>query len=168
MGDYRSYNLGLTTIGLVLIITGLPFVILSCGFFFQPEGVEALFVGVNMSDTSIGVAFNNLGLAWAGGALTGAAIAYWKRSYIYLLLGPLGGIEMRMRSNRSPTLRSFQLPWKSAPLSAGAARHVLSVMLTCGMYDSAGDWVSTVGIPAKSGISGGIIGASPGRAGIAA
>ena len=26
-----------------------------------------------------------------GGALTGAAIAYWKRSYIYLLLGPLGG-----------------------------------------------------------------------------
>ena len=58
VGEYRSYNLGLTTIGLVLIITGLPFVILSCGFFFQPEGVEDLFVGVNMSDTSIGVAFN--------------------------------------------------------------------------------------------------------------
>ncbi|WP_134773321.1 glutaminase A [Ornithinimicrobium flavum] len=53
-------------------------------------------------------------------------------------------------------------------LSHVAARHVLSVMLTCGMYDSAGDWVSTVGIPAKSGISGGIIGASPGRGGIAA
>ena len=44
-----------------------------------------------MADTSVGIAFNNLGLAWAGGALTGAAIAYWKRSYIYLLLGPLGG-----------------------------------------------------------------------------
>jgi ammonia channel protein AmtB len=28
--------------------------------------------------------------ALIGGALTGAAIAYWKRSYIYLLLGPLG------------------------------------------------------------------------------
>lgn len=52
-------------------------------------------------------------------------------------------------------------------LSARAARHVLSVMLTCGMYDSAGDWVSSVGIPAKSGISGGIIGAVPGRGGIA-
>lgn len=52
-------------------------------------------------------------------------------------------------------------------LSAQAARHVLSVMLTCGMYDSAGDWVSSVGIPAKSGISGGIIGAVPGRGGIA-
>ncbi len=52
-------------------------------------------------------------------------------------------------------------------LSSRAARHVLSVMLTCGMYDSAGDWVSSVGIPAKSGISGGIIGAVPGRCGIA-
>lgn len=52
-------------------------------------------------------------------------------------------------------------------LSSVAARHVLSVMFTCGMYDSAGDWVSTVGIPAKSGISGGIIGAAPGRGGIA-
>lgn len=52
-------------------------------------------------------------------------------------------------------------------LSSAATRHVLSVMLTCGMYDSAGDWVSSVGIPAKSGISGGILGAVPGRCGIA-
>src|ERR687898_2268019 len=88
VGDYRSYNLGLTTIGLVLIITGLPFVILSCGFFFAPE---ALFVGVNMSDTSIGVAFNNLGLSWAGGAVTGAVIAYRTKKYIYTLLGPFAG-----------------------------------------------------------------------------
>lgn len=52
-------------------------------------------------------------------------------------------------------------------LSREAIQQVLSVMLTCGMYDSAGDWVSTVGIPAKSGISGGIFGAVPGRCGIA-
>lgn len=45
-------------------------------------------------------------------------------------------------------------------------RHLLSVMLTCGMYDSAGDWVSSVGIPAKSGVGGGIIGALPGQVGI--
>jgi ammonia channel protein AmtB len=88
VGEYRSYNLGITTIGLVLIITGLPFVILSCGFFFAPE---ALFVGVNMSDTSIGVAFNNLGLSWAGGAITGAIIAYRTKKYIYTLLGPFAG-----------------------------------------------------------------------------
>ena len=88
VGDYRSYNLGMTTIGLVLIITGLPFVILSCGFFFDPE---ALFVGINMADTSVGRAFNNLGLAWAGGALSGALIAYRTKKLIYTLLGPFAG-----------------------------------------------------------------------------
>lgn len=45
-------------------------------------------------------------------------------------------------------------------------RQVLSVMTTCGMYDAAGDWVSSVGIPAKSGVSGGILGALPGQVGI--
>jgi ammonium transporter, Amt family len=114
VGDYRSYNLGLTTIGLVLIITGLPFVILSCGFFFQPEGVEALFVGVNMSDTSIGVAFNNLGLAWAGGALTGAVIAYRTKKYIYTLLGPFAGYVVG-----SPAFDIYA-PWEQFLVSASA------------------------------------------------
>ena len=115
VGDYRSYNLGLTTIGLVLIITGLPFVILSCGFFFAGEGgVEALFVGVNMSDTSIGVAFNNLGLAWAGGALTGAIIAYRTKKYIYTLLGPFAGYVVG-----SPGFDIYA-PWEQFLVSASA------------------------------------------------
>jgi ammonium transporter, Amt family len=88
---YRSSNLGLTTAGVATIFAGLPMVILSCLFFYSGEGFEAFAVSVTMADTSVGIAFNNLGLAWAGGALTGAALAYWKRSYIYLLLGPLGG-----------------------------------------------------------------------------
>lgn len=46
-------------------------------------------------------------------------------------------------------------------------RQVLSVMATCGMYDAAGDWATQVGIPAKSGVAGGLIGALPGQVGIA-
>ncbi|MEU4362621.1 glutaminase [Promicromonospora sp. NPDC023987] len=46
-------------------------------------------------------------------------------------------------------------------------RQVLSVMATCGMYDAAGDWATQVGIPAKSGVAGGLIGALPGQLGIA-
>lgn len=46
-------------------------------------------------------------------------------------------------------------------------RQVLSVMSTCGMYESAGDWATQVGIPAKSGVAGGLIGALPGQVGIA-
>jgi ammonia channel protein AmtB len=111
VGEYRSYNLGVTTIGLVLIITGLPFVILSCGFFFEPE---ALFVGVNMSDTSVGVAFNNLGLAWAGGAITGAIIAYRTKKYIYTLLGPFAGYVAG-----SPAFDIYA-PWEMFLVSAAA------------------------------------------------
>ncbi|GGC52830.1 glutaminase [Hoyosella rhizosphaerae] len=48
-----------------------------------------------------------------------------------------------------------------------AVRQALSVMLTCGMYDAAGDWMSVVGIPAKSGVAGGLIGVLPGQIGIA-
>lgn len=47
------------------------------------------------------------------------------------------------------------------------AIQVLSVMTTCGMYDDAGDWLASVGIPAKSGVSGGIIGVLPGQVGMA-
>lgn len=47
------------------------------------------------------------------------------------------------------------------------ARQVLSVMTSCGMYDAAGDWLTTVGIPAKSGVAGGIIGVLPGQVGLA-
>jgi glutaminase len=43
---------------------------------------------------------------------------------------------------------------------------VLSVMTTCGMYDFAGEWVCRVGMPAKSGVGGGILAVLPGQFGI--
>lgn len=43
---------------------------------------------------------------------------------------------------------------------------VISVMLTCGMYDYSGEWVYRVGIPAKSGVGGGITAVVPGKLGI--
>ncbi|MGD9637007.1 MAG: glutaminase A, partial [Pirellulales bacterium] len=45
-------------------------------------------------------------------------------------------------------------------------KDVLSIMLTCGMYDYAGEWAYRVGLPAKSGVGGGICAVVPGRAGI--
>lgn len=39
-----------------------------------------------------------------------------------------------------------------------AVRDTQTVMFTCGMYDYSGNWASDVGIPAKSGVGGGVIG----------
>lgn len=45
-------------------------------------------------------------------------------------------------------------------------RDILSIMFTCGMYDFAGEWAYNVGIPAKSGVGGGIMGVVPGQFGV--
>lgn len=52
-------------------------------------------------------------------------------------------------------------------LQAEYVRDLLTVMYTCGMYDFAGEWAYNVGIPAKSGVSGCILGVVPGQMGIA-
>jgi glutaminase len=44
---------------------------------------------------------------------------------------------------------------------------VLAVMATAGLYDDSGKWLFHTGLPAKSGVGGGIIAVSPGKFGIA-
>ena len=44
---------------------------------------------------------------------------------------------------------------------------VLAVMATAGLYDDSGKWLYQTGLPAKSGVGGGIIAVSPGKFGIA-
>jgi glutaminase len=46
------------------------------------------------------------------------------------------------------------------------SENVCAVMATCGMYDYAGEWLLRVGLPAKSGVSGGLMAVSPGQFGI--
>ncbi len=52
-------------------------------------------------------------------------------------------------------------------LDSSLNERVLSVMTTCGMYNAAGDWVTEVGLPAKSGVGGGILAVLPGQLGLA-
>ncbi|WP_110182636.1 glutaminase A [Nocardioides solisilvae] len=53
-------------------------------------------------------------------------------------------------------------------LPAVVVTEVLSVMATCGMYDGSGRWIHRAGLPAKSGVSGGLLAVAPGHLGLAA
>lgn len=51
-------------------------------------------------------------------------------------------------------------------IDAATCHHTLAVMLTAGLYETSGDWLYDVGLPAKSGIGGGIVTVSPGKGGM--
>ncbi|MGO3765480.1 glutaminase [Glutamicibacter arilaitensis] len=53
-------------------------------------------------------------------------------------------------------------------MDSAIAQQVMSVMAVAGMYDGAGDWLTRVGIPAKSGVAGGLVGVLPDQVGIGA
>jgi len=56
---------------------------------------------------------------------------------------------------------------KQQVMKAEIVPEVLAVMATAGLYDDAGKWLWLTGLPAKSGVGGGIIAVSPGKFGIA-
>ena len=52
-------------------------------------------------------------------------------------------------------------------MDANKVPGVLAIMATAGLYDDSGKWLYLTGLPAKSGVGGGIIAVSPGKFGIA-
>jgi glutaminase len=52
-------------------------------------------------------------------------------------------------------------------LSAREVRHALATMATAGLYDGSGRWMFAIGMPAKSGVGGGLLVVAPGVGGFA-
>ncbi|MEE1740427.1 glutaminase A [Streptomyces sp. BE147] len=120
---------------------------------------------------------------YASEAATGdrnRALAYLLRSARTLPVDPVAAVETYFRQC-AVRATAVDLATMAATLahggvnpytgdtvvSARVAAQVLAVMATCGMYDSSGDWLLRVGLPAKSGVSGGLIAAGPARFGLA-
>ena len=51
-------------------------------------------------------------------------------------------------------------------IATGSCRRVLAVLATAGLYERSGDWLYDVGLPGKSGVSGGLVTVSPGKGGV--
>jgi glutaminase len=64
-------------------------------------------------------------------------------------------------SGVNPLTKKQVMPAKHVP-------ELLAVMATAGFYDESGDWMYTAGLPAKTGVGGGIVAVVPGRFAIAA
>ncbi|WP_027632406.1 glutaminase A [Clostridium hydrogeniformans] len=59
------------------------------------------------------------------------------------------------------------IPWSGERvISREVSRIVKTIMVTCGMYDASGEFAVHIGIPAKSGVGGGILASVPRRMGI--
>ena len=90
---------------------------------------------------------------WVGigisAAIAGVLIAGLLFVIGYIVSGPLAAMAATLANGGvNPLTGERALPRERV-------RDVLSVMYTCGMYDYAGQWAFEVGVPAKSGVSGG-------------
>jgi glutaminase len=85
---------------------------------------------------------------------------YTKQCAIEMNCLDLARIGMVFAMDGMDTLSGKQI------MPVDVARICKTFMVTCGMYNASGEFAIKIGIPAKSGVSGGIMGAVPGRFGI--
>lgn len=94
------------------------------------------------------------------GDIEGVLDVYFKACSIQATCRDLAHIAFVLSSHGKDPKTTEQL------VSAEHARYVNAILAICGMYDGSGEFALNVGIPAKSGVGGGIMAVAPRRMGI--
>ena len=104
------------------------------------------------------------------------ALARLLQSYDKLAISPEEAVDIYTRQC-SLAVTSRDLAVMGATLAAGGrnpltgehvvsaetARDTLALLASCGMYERSGEWLFEIGLPAKSGVAGGIVAIAPGK-----
>jgi glutaminase len=122
---------------------------------------DAVELELKVADQNRATAYLMRGQGMIGGDVEGTLTGYLKHCSVAVTCRDLAAMGATL-ANGGVNPRTG-----TRAISTAGVRDVLSVMHTCGMYDAAGQWAFDVGVPAKSGVSGGILAVIPGKLGIA-
>lgn len=104
-------------------------------------------------------------LALSAGTLTrsveDATDVYFRQCSVTVTTRDLAMMGATLANNGVNPLTKVQV------VEPDVVRRTLAVMLSCGMYNYSGYWLNDVGLPAKSGVGGGIVAVAPGQFGVA-
>ncbi|WP_100371715.1 glutaminase A [Bacillus sp. FJAT-45037] len=105
--------------------------------------------------------FYNRYVGFVKGEIEDVLPVYWRMTSIEMTITDLSRIAAVIANYGQDLDTGEQL------IPRDVVKVLKTFMVTCGMYDQSGTFAVDIGIPAKSGISGGIMAAIPGRMGIA-
>jgi ammonium transporter, Amt family len=103
----NSFNPPLFVLGAMLLMLAIPIFVLGCGFLVPGTG----YFGIDNTTTGIGIILCNVFMAYTGGALSGAAIAYLKRKPVFAFFGPIAGYVV------CTSFFDIALPWQCLLIS---------------------------------------------------
>jgi ammonia channel protein AmtB len=100
----RPQNLGLSALGVGLLVVAIPLFALGSGFLFPGQG----YFGIHMTESGFGIVTVNSLAALSVGALGGAVLGYRTKSAFWILIGPIAGFVA------CAGLIDFAKPWATS------------------------------------------------------
>ena len=111
-------------------------------------------------DRNRALAYLTLSAGTLGSGVDAATGAYFRQCSLTVTARDLAVMAVTLANGGRNPLSGDQV------VGEDVARWTTAIMASCGMYDASGDWLLRVGLPAKSGVGGGIVALQPHQFGI--